>query len=186
MPTNSMRARALLIVATIGLSFVMLNCSNRDQPQFDAASALLPFKQGLLQALKAGLEEGGPTNAMTACNLQAPGIAEANSIDGLKVGRSSHKLRNPNNAPSEWVTESMEIMLENAPNRTVYGSWSNSMRFYRYAEPIYVQPMCLPCHGEAISEEVSAILAELYPDDQAVGFKEGDFRGVFWLEYTWE
>jgi len=23
----------------------------------------------------------------------------------------------------------------------------------------------------------------LYPDDQATGFSEGDFRGVFWVEF---
>jgi hypothetical protein len=28
--------------------------------------------------------------------------------------------------------------------------------------------------------------AELYPDDRAVGFHEGDFRGVFWVEYPVE
>ena len=52
-----------------------------------------------------------------------------------------------------------------------------------YAEPIIVQPMCLACHGESLAPEIAAKISEAYPDDQATGFKVGDFRGVFWVEF---
>ena len=52
-----------------------------------------------------------------------------------------------------------------------------------YVEPILLQPLCTACHGEKISKEVAIIIDEMYPEDQAVGFKTGDLRGVFWVEY---
>ena len=52
-----------------------------------------------------------------------------------------------------------------------------------YVEPIVMQPMCLTCHGESLAPEIAARISEVYPDDQATGFKVGDFRGVFWVEF---
>ena len=39
--------------------------------------------------------------------------------------------------------------------------------------------LCLQCHGTAIPAEVADKLAELYPHDKAVGYREGDIRGAF-------
>ena len=52
-----------------------------------------------------------------------------------------------------------------------------------YVEPIVAQPLCLTCHGKAISEATRAALAERYPDDKATGFEKGDLRGLFWVEF---
>jgi hypothetical protein len=38
--------------------------------------------------------------------------------------------------------------------------------------------MCLRCHGPAVAPEVLAAVRRLYPDDEAVGFGEGDIRGA--------
>ena len=35
---------------------------------------------------------------------------------------------------------------------------------------------------EGIDEGVMAAISEVYPDDQALGFVEGDLRGWFWVE----
>jgi hypothetical protein len=39
---------------------------------------------------------------------------------------------------------------------------------------------CLACHGDpaAMKPEVAAMLRELFPEDRAVGYKDGDFRGA--------
>lgn len=50
-----------------------------------------------------------------------------------------------------------------------------------WVEPIRVGPMCLQCHGAAISEPVAAALDARYPEDQARGYEAGDLRGVFWI-----
>ncbi len=52
-----------------------------------------------------------------------------------------------------------------------------------YTEPILVQPLCLVCHGEALAPDVAARIEALYPQDEATGFRAGDLRGVFWVEY---
>lgn len=43
---------------------------------------------------------------------------------------------------------------------------------------------CVVCHGEQIAEPVAARLSELYPEDEARGYKPGDLRGAFTLTYT--
>jgi mono/diheme cytochrome c family protein len=37
---------------------------------------------------------------------------------------------------------------------------------------------CAACHGTNIAPGVQAKLAELYPNDQATGFKPGELRGA--------
>jgi hypothetical protein len=39
--------------------------------------------------------------------------------------------------------------------------------------------VCQTCHGVEIAPPVSAKIRELYPQDQAIGFKTGDLRGAF-------
>ena len=51
----------------------------------------------------------------------------------------------------------------------------DSTRVYK---PLVAKAVCLKCHGSDLSEEISKSLATNYPHDQAVGFKEGDLRGV--------
>ena len=51
-----------------------------------------------------------------------------------------------------------------------------------YMEPLYVGPQCLSCHGETLSGELKEKLNELYPNDQATGFKLGQFRGLIWIK----
>ena len=41
---------------------------------------------------------------------------------------------------------------------------------------------CLACHGETVSGEVLEEIRAIYPDDEATGFREGEFRGVVWVE----
>jgi hypothetical protein len=52
---------------------------------------------------------------------------------------------------------------------------------FGYVEPIRVGPICLRCHGGEVAPEIRERLAALYPDDQATGFEQGDFRGLFWV-----
>ena len=60
------------------------------------AQLLAPLKGDLKQALMAGMQ-GGPLNAISVCKDQAPAIAASHSVEGVKIGRTSHRLRNPAN-----------------------------------------------------------------------------------------
>lgn len=143
-----------------------------------AAQVLLPFKQQLMQALQRGLEQG-PAQAIDVCRLEAPAIAMSASADGVAIGRSSFRLRNPDNAPTAWQqtglrhyqqSEDREPMLINLEDGRV-----------GYMEPIVTAPMCLACHGSELSAEVKDALSAHYPSDQATGFAAGDLRGIFWV-----
>ena len=39
--------------------------------------------------------------------------------------------------------------------------------------------LCLQCHGTAIAPKLAEKLSELYPEDKATGYSEGEIRGAF-------
>ena len=153
------------------------------QQQDAAPGALLlaPFKQELQQALRAGLAEG-PVNAIEVCQLKAPDIADTRSRDGIHMGRSSHRLRNPANAGPDWVDAVLQVYLGDPSDRTPRTIYLENDRV-GYVEPIVLQPLCLTCHGDNLAPEVAARIRDLYPDDRATGFQVGDLRGVFWVDF---
>lgn len=148
------------------------------------AELLAPFKQNLQQALKSGLAES-PVTAIEVCRVKAPGIADALSVEGVSMGRSSHRLRNPDNTAPEWASPILQAYLDDPSHRkprTIElgeGRWG-------YVEPIAVQPLCLTCHGSELPPNVAEKISELYPEDHATGFEVGDLRGIFWLEFPGE
>lgn len=142
---------------------------------------LAPFKQDLQQALIDGLAQG-PEEAIAACRVRAPEIADALSRDGVRVGRASHRLRNPSNAAPDWVAPILDAYA-NDPSDRAPRTVSLGNNRSGYVEPIVLQPLCLTCHGDSLAPEVAARIRELYPADRAVGYQVGDLRGVFWTEF---
>jgi len=164
-----------------GLAGIAYGAESDSQLLIRGAEIILPFKQQLKKALQQGMADG-PVAAVNACHLEAPAIGQLFAADNLRVGRSSHRLRNPANTPSSWMSEIINGYLS-APEalqpvvvRLVDGRIG-------YAEPILTQPQCLTCHGVTIAPAVQARLFELYPDDQATGFDTGELRGIFWAEF---
>lgn len=140
-----------------------------------------PFKERLVGALTEGLRDG-PEAAIEVCQLEAPQIAEEAGSPTVMLGRTSHKLRNQRNAPREWVQPLLDGYAA-TPGKTEPEVVQLENGGVGYVEPIYVKGMCLACHGSAVSPGVAGRLAEHYPQDQATGFAEGDFRGLFWVEF---
>ncbi len=172
-----MRTSLLLLIPV-----VLITCSqdNMKQEKAIASKALKPFKMELMHTLQKTMQEEGPLAAIRVCSMEAPEIARQNERPGILMGRTSHKLRNPDNEPREWVkpllahyvsmpedTSSRVVDLEN--NRT------------GYVEPIHVKALCLACHGDPPAA-VATVIDSLYPADEATGFAESDFRGLFWVE----
>jgi hypothetical protein len=174
-----MKTLYLLIIL---LASMLSSCSG---PEYDpipkGAELVAPFKMDLKTALVSGMQ-GGPANAIAVCKTEAPHIARALSVDGVVMGRSSHKLRNPENVAPAWVTAIIETFASNGGVPTPTGVDLGGGR-YGYVEPIMTQPLCLSCHGSSLHPDIAATIGELYPDDEATGFSEGDLRGVFWVEF---
>lgn len=145
------------------------------------AAYLKPYKIQLKSALVAGMQQG-PEYAISVCRSEAPMIASSVAPEGVEMGRSSHRLRNRGNAPRAWVAPLIEHYVQN-PQASAPRMVQVSTGRRGYVEPIYMQAVCLTCHGTDIPPAVARRIADGYPDDQATGFGEGDFRGVFWVEF---
>jgi len=143
-------------------------------------AALAPFKSALREALSQGLSKGGPERAVEVCAHIAPELLEAGQRPGVKVGRTSDRLRNPVNAAPAWVSPLLESYgaAKGGEPRVV----AVDLERLGYVEPIMVQPMCLACHGKAVAPNVAATLKSRYPGDRAIGYEAGDFRGLMWVE----
>lgn len=191
-------ATAIAFMVALGLA---TSCSNKtDQlgqetahtPQTgglsQGAALLQPFKQQLKSALQKGMAQG-PEHALAVCREQAPAIAHDLSQNGVRLGRSSHKLRNPDNAAEAWLQPILTYYQTDQQTNTQAIPSSEPQTFSlgqgqtAYIEPIHIQPMCLTCHGQAIEPGLKQRLHRLYPKDAATGFNVGDFRGVFWVVY---
>ncbi len=96
------------------------------------------------------------------------------------MGRTSHRLRNPANAPPAWVEPLLAEYVdepEAAAARAVYLEGDR----IGYVEPIRAIHLCVSCHGPNVDPELLAEVRSLYPEDQATGFRVGDLRGLFWV-----
>ena len=138
----------------------------------------------LVSSLTGAMQKGGPAGAVEFCSTMASELTgEVENAQGLSIKRTSLQYRNPANAPDEDEIQALrhfEAVL--AESGKLPGHWVQkaSREEYRYYRPLSVAAPCLHCHGAEsdIGPEVSAILAERYPDDLATGYEVGDFRGV--------
>ncbi len=156
---------------------VELSAKQQQQKKIALAARDALFQQ-LLAKLMDTMAVSGPASAIEVCQQQAPEIAANVSQEfGLRIGRTSHRLRNPKNSPPDWA-------------RTFVDDQTGEPQFVPLDDgtlgallPIRLKPQCLMCHGpeEQIPPDVREALAGSYPQDQATGFQEGELRGWFWV-----
>jgi hypothetical protein len=172
---------AVCLVMIPGLAFAAGSDDAYADSADRGAELLAPFQKNLKKALMSGLE-GGPENAIAVCKIDAPRIASELSVDGIAMGRTSHRLRNPANASPDWVRPILDAYLasESERNPVVVELAGDRVG---YVEPLLLQPPCVVCHGKTLAPGVAARIAEEYPQDEATGFDVGDLRGVWWVEF---
>ncbi|MCB9557943.1 MAG: DUF3365 domain-containing protein [Deltaproteobacteria bacterium] len=144
-------------------------------------ATLNPLKKQLVGQLTSALQAGTPASAVAACKL----VVAKQRVKGVKdhavkVGRTTDKLRNPLNRSPKWVEPYLAHFAVGVARPLDNFIVSIDDKQIGYIEPIYVKPMCTVCHGSEVDETTKAKLAELYPQDNAQGYKDGAFRGVFW------
>jgi len=155
-----------------------MSTSQKEQQKRAMGAKEAMFGQ-LMGKLTQEIAKGGPASAISVCQEEAPRIAQQVSTEkGIKIGRTSRKLRNPKNQPPAWAKELIEQSIAEP------AFFANSKGEFAALLPIKLLPQCVVCHGsgEQIPAEVRTALTQRYPDDQATGFKEGDLRGWFWIE----
>lgn len=150
--------------------------------------SIKPFIEELQAELKAGIKQGGPVAAIGICNTKATAIAtDVSEKYNWDLSRTSLKYRNPSNKPDAWE----QVVLEYFEAQKAAGAditqleyakmleTADGKREIRYMKAIPTAGLCLACHGAEVTPEVEARLKELYPEDKARGYKEGDIRGAF-------
>lgn len=144
------------------------------------SSAVAKAGDDLRQLLSTALKSG-PASAIAACKVSAPGIGASDKR--VTIGRSAQRLRNPGNTPRPWVEAAMVgIAASTAEKPAAPTTVHLGERRYGFIQPIYMQAMCLQCHGTSLAPGVDDRLKVEYPSDQAKNFALGSFRGVFWAE----
>ncbi len=155
------------------------------RPAISRADLVIAEMQGaVLRELTNALELTGPAAAMSFCHLDANAIIQRMARnEGIAAGRTSDRLRNRVNAPRSWAAP---IVAAHAAQRAqdVDGFAVDLGDKIGVLRPIVEQPMCATCHGpaERLAPGVGLALHERYPADRAVGFKDGEIRGWFWVE----
>jgi len=103
-----------------------------------------------------------------------------------KVRRTALKLRNNSTNPADDLDK--KIMNEYVaaieaktftPKDIKEVTIGDTTRVYK---PLITAPVCLKCHGSSVSPEIKKLIKEVYPNDKAMNFKEGELRGVIVAE----
>jgi hypothetical protein len=147
----------------------------------DAATGLTAT---LFTELSRAVVQEPPGRAVAVCGDVAQRLtADAARREGISIRRTGLRLRNSANAPDEYERRVLERWaVPGTPPAPVSEVLETADGGYelRYLRPIVLQPLCTRCHGtqEAIPPAIHDVLAERYPDDQAVGFHPGDIRGA--------
>jgi hypothetical protein len=149
-------------------------------------SAAAALATGLVKELTRALEEQGPERAVEVCSTEALRLTEQIAHDlspGMEFKRVSFRNRNPQNAPDTLEAAALRYFKElSEQGDSLPQEWvqADGVGGFRYYKPLFVADFCVQCHGEPgqISPAVQEILAERYPDDEALGYAEGDFRGL--------
>lgn len=142
--------------------------------------------------LQAAMKEGGVPNAVEYCSLAAyPMVDSLSKVHGATIRRTSLEVRNPKDAPAPAERQ----VLDQYEKADAAGEElkpiaqqleGGGVAFYA---PIRVNELCLQCHGvlgETMTEENYAVIKETYPEDQAIGYADGDLRGMWSIEFRGE
>lgn len=139
--------------------------------------------------IKKKSHEGGLTAVVDFCHENALKLTDSMAqVYNVKIKRTSHKLRNPENAPDamekEILTEYLaEIKQAKKPKPVIKKDDKGNVHFYA---PIFIKHDCLKCHGEPVKdipEPIYKKIKENYPQDKAINFKTGDLRGIWDIEF---
>ncbi len=192
---------AFLLFTTLLIS--MVACENKSQqkattiPQADNAAYLEKGKKiagatftALSGKLQAAMKEGGVANAIQYCNLAAfPLVDSLSKVHHADIRRTSLKVRNLKDAPNadeKTILEAYEKSAQagKALKPLVREIDEQSVAFYA---PIKVNNLCLQCHGkvgETLAEKNHAFIQQFYPEDKAIGYADGDLRGMWSIRFS--
>lgn len=144
--------------------------------------------------LKTAIQQEGVEKAIHLCNESAliitDSVAEKSSFN-VSIKRTSDRVRNPKNQADEFEQMALDLFQElkdngnELPEFYIQKITVNELVQYNFYKPMLMENLCLMCHGDehVRSAGVSKMIKDLYPEDQAIGYKEGDFRGLIRIKF---
>jgi hypothetical protein len=158
-----------------------------DPALIEKSSALADrFQEQLKGELSAALQSVGPVGAIGVCQSVAPAIAQdLSSESGALVQRIARRNRNPGGAlPDDMASLYSQLeespMADGAP-RAVHAVRDGQLTYMRAI--LMQEKPCTVCHGTDIEPGLQAAIDKAYPMDKATGFKPGELRGAFVVEW---
>ncbi len=180
------------ILVTAALIFTACNDAPKDSVSYinnpEIAAKGAQTAKAFIESIKPVLEsemhkDPSGVGAMNMCSNDAMRLTSdynAQLPAGTSVRRTALKYRNEANKPDATDAAVMEKFTATKDfDKPLVVDMNSSYRVYK-ALPM-MKP-CMSCHGDAVSAEVKSVIAQKYPNDLAVGFKEGDLRGVIVTE----
>jgi hypothetical protein len=132
------------------------------------------------------MKNDGAPAAIGVCSQEARAItAKLSEQPGLRIGRTSHRLRNPDNQPPPWLASFVKDLDGKRASEIKAQVFDLGTRV-GVVRPIPTAKICTKCHGNTseLDPEATGPLRESYPRDRATGFEVGDIRGLFWVEVS--
>lgn len=150
-------------------------------------SLAMQTKASLGKNLALAINERDSDGAVEFCNTQAIPITDSMSVVlGAKIKRVSDKPRNSNNQANEaelaYINNWNAAKAKGEEHFPLLTELDGKMVGYY---PIVTNQMCLQCHGtpeKQINTKTLSKIKKLYPADKAIGYTEGEIRGVFVVE----
>jgi len=155
----------------------------RQYPPEQVSAGLRPALRQAEEAIRAAacdverrFGEGDPDANAARCQGAA-------AVPGVRVGRTSARLRNPENAPPPWAEAYLAATDGRKATDVAAVAFDLGDRV-GLLRPIEVRKRCLACHAprEKLDEGTREWLARAYPRDRALGYALGDLRGFWWAE----
>lgn len=125
------------------------------------------------------------SGAIEFCNIAAYPITDSLSKEfNAQIKRTTFKFRNPNNAPNDKEAAILEYFekLHASGTQPKDSVITINDKQVWYIRPIFVQGICQNCHGNigsTIAQNNYDVIKKLYPEDKAIDYKSGDFRGIW-------
>lgn len=176
------------IITIIGICLYSALCFSSDEIFIKEAKLLASdLRTSLMQNLSEKISKEGVEKAVPYCHANVKAIAKGaarDRIEKYEFGRTSHKIRNASNHPQPWAESYLKEFAGSTKGQIkkdfILHDLGNGKKVYM--EPLYVEAKCLLCHGENVAANVGSKIKDLYPNDKATGFKQGEFRGFIWVK----
>ena len=175
------------------LGFFLISCNHKTKEETvdiskETKETLLNYalqtKGGLAKNLMNAIQTQSAEKAIEFCNTKAIVLTDSmGTVVNASLKRVSDQPRNPLNKANEnetaFIKELKEKIIQGEKLSPKFSSSDDEITAYF---PIETNALCLQCHGakeKDIKPNVLNKIVQLYPEDQATGYKENQIRGIF-------